>query len=162
MARRRILADLTELSPQELKQELAAVQRDRQEIVEKLNGLQAESARLLMEEQVLAQMLRLHGWAEDGTPGGRQTLDAVRAAAPAAREKSLSANVLAVVRQAQQPLLPSEIQERLSNVGVEADLSAIRVALRRWRDRGALVKQGDRAYLDADAFKALSVPRGTD
>jgi hypothetical protein len=65
------------------------------------------------------------------------------AAAPEQVEQNLSANVLTLVKQAQgHPLSPSDVRELLSDRGVHADLSAIRLALRRWAERNQIIKDG--------------------
>jgi hypothetical protein len=155
MTTRRIIADLASMPVAEIEAELDGVRSERRAVGSKLDSLQAQDAKLEMEEQLLAQMLRLRQWKADGVPGAAQAVAAAEASAPQRKAENLSANVLAVVRQARQPVLPADVRDRLAADGVNADLNAIRVALRRWAERGQLVKH-DRFYVDGSASTLLS------
>ena len=110
--------------------ELAAMPRE--DVEAELEQVRQEKARLDMEEALLGQVLRIHQFANTGVPG-RRTLDGLAASAPEQLERNLSANVLTIVRQVGgHELSPADVQELLADRGVHADLSAIRVALRRW------------------------------
>jgi hypothetical protein len=102
-----------------------------------------------MEEQLLTQTLRLRRAEKDGAPGAGATVAGLWRETPGKKQESLSANVLSIVRQADEPLLPADVQERLGREGIRADPSAVRVALRRWVERDQLVKEG-RYYRDLD------------
>jgi len=128
---RRILAELVALEPADLEAELEDVR--------------AEKVRLEMQEQLLAQALRMLQFAQTGPAGAGEGVEALAARAPALREQNLSENVLAIVRQAQgEALSPGDIQEVLADFNVQADVSAIRQALRRWADRHQIIKNGHR------------------
>lgn len=128
-----------------IKAEFDQVRDERGALHHRLEELRATDTRLEIEEQLLAQMLRLRQWEADGVAGAAETMEAINAAAPVRKRENLSANVLSIVRQAERPLLPSDVRQRLADRGVQADSSAIRVALRRWAERGELVRRG-RAY----------------
>jgi hypothetical protein len=147
MARRRIISDIAAMPVDEIKAELDAVQ--------------TEKTKLEMEEQLLAQMLRLREWESTGVHGAPETVAVTQAAAPERQRENVSANVLSLVRQAQEPLLPADVRDRLATQGIDADLNAVRVALRRWVDRGELGKR-DRYYIDANAAYTLLSPNGGD
>ncbi len=128
---RRILADLVTMQPADLEEELEAVR--------------GEKVRLEMQEQLLAQALRMLQFASTGPAEAREGIEALAASAPDLREQNLSANVLAIVQQAQgEELSPAAIQEVLADFNVHADLSSIRQALRRWADRHRIIKNGHR------------------
>ena len=115
----------------------------REDVEAELEQVRLEKTRLEMEEQLLSQVLMIHQWDDNGTPGARDTLDAAAAAAPAEKRANVSANVLTVVRNARGAALsPANVQELLIDRGVHADLNAIRVALRRWSDRNQIIKEG--------------------
>lgn len=62
-----------------------------------------------MQEQLLAQALRMLQFAEVGPPGARERIDQLAAAAPEARQQ-ISANILTIIRQADgAELSPGEI-----------------------------------------------------
>jgi hypothetical protein len=121
--------------------ELAAMPQE--DVEAELEQVREEKTRLEMEEQLLAQVLRMRQFAQSGIGETQRTLDALAATAPEQRQANISANVLAIVRQAQgSDLSPSDVQELLVDRGVHADLSAIRVALRRWAERNQIIKDG--------------------
>lgn len=94
-------------------------------------------------EAVLGQVLRIHQFATTGIAGSQAVLDNLAASAPEQIEQNLSANVLAIVKQAQgHELSPADVREVLADRGVHADLSAVRVALRRWAERNRIIKDG--------------------
>ncbi len=110
-----------------------------------LEDVRAEKVRLEMQEQLLAQALRMLQFAQTGPAGAREGVEALAARAPILREQNLSENVLAIVRQAQgEALSPGDIQEVLADFNVQADVSTIRQALRRWADRHQIIKSGHR------------------
>lgn len=146
---RRIISDVASMPAAAIERELSQVQEERRSLRSKLESLRADETRLEMEEQVLAQMLRLRQWEADGVPGAANTVNALTKAAPQARRANLSANVLSTVQQAGVPLTPSDVQRRLDDNGIHADLNAVRVALRRWVERERLVKH-DRHYVSRD------------
>jgi hypothetical protein len=128
---RRILAELVAMEPTDLEAELEDVR--------------AEKVRLEMQEQLLAQALRMLQFARTDPARGQEGVEALAARAPALREQNLSENVLAIVRQAQgETLSPGDIQGLLADFNVQADASAIRQALRRWADRHQIIKNGHR------------------
>lgn len=95
--------------------------------------LGAEKAKLEIQEQLLAQALRMLQFAEIGPPGTKEGVEQLAASAPEQRQQNISANILTIVRQAEgAELSPGEIQEILADYNIHADLSAIRQALRRW------------------------------
>ena len=98
-----------------------------------------------MQEQLLAQALRMLQFAEIGPAAAREGVERLAASAPEQRQQNISANILTIVRQAEgAELSPSEIQEVLADYDIHADLSAIRQALRRWADRHQILKNGHR------------------
>jgi hypothetical protein len=129
----RVLAELVGMEPADIEAELEQVR--------------AEKARLEMQEQLLAQALRMLQFAQVGPPGARERVDQLAAAAPEARQQNISANILTIVRQAEgAELSPGEIQEILADYNIHADLSAIRQALRRWAERHMIIKNGHRYH----------------
>ena len=129
----RVLAELVGMEPADIEAELEQVR--------------AERARLEMQEQLLAQALRMLQFAKVGPPGAREGIDQLVAAAPEARQQNISANILTIVRQAEgAELSPGEIQEILADYNIHADLSAIRQALRRWAERHMIIKNGHRYH----------------
>jgi hypothetical protein len=127
----RVLAELVGMEPADIEAELEQVR--------------AERARLEMQEQLLAQALRMLQFAQVGPPGARERVDQL--AAPEARQQNISANILTIVRQAEgAELSPGEIQEILADYNIHADLSAIRQALRRWAERHMIIKNGHRYH----------------
>jgi hypothetical protein len=121
--------------------ELAAMRRE--DVEAELEQVRQEKAGLDMEEALLGQVLRIHQFANTGVPGSKDVLDGLAASAPEQLERNLSANVLTIVRQAGgHELSPADVQELLADRGVHADLSAIRVALRRWAERNKIIKNG--------------------
>jgi predicted HTH domain antitoxin len=127
--RRHILAELAAMPKEDVEAELEQVRE--------------EKASLEMEEQLLGQVLRIRQFAESGISGSQETLDDLGAAAPELRERNISANVLAIVQQARgAELSPRDVQEVLADRGVQADLGAIRNALRRWAGRNRILKNG--------------------
>ncbi len=146
---RRILAELVAMDPADLEAELEDVR--------------AQKVRLEMQEQLLAQALRMLQFAQTGPPGAREGVESLAAKAPVLREQNLSANVLAIVRQAQgNELSPADIQEVLADFNVHADLSAIRQALRRWADRHQVIKNGHRYHaLAGDVIRERMRSAGT-
>jgi hypothetical protein len=131
MAEHRVLAELVGMDPADIEAELDQVR--------------AEKTRLEMQEQLLAQALRMLQFAEIGPAGAREDVKRLAASAPEQRTQNLSANILTIVQQAQgTELSPGEIQEILADYSIHADLSAIRQALRRWADRHQILKNGHR------------------
>ncbi len=130
MARKRhILAELAAMPQEDVESELEQVRE--------------EKARLDMEEALLGQVLRMRQFAQTGIAGSQEIIEELAAAAPEQVEQNLSANVLTLVKQAQgHPLSPSDVRELLADRGVHADLSAIRLALRRWAERNQIIKDG--------------------
>lgn len=130
MARKRhILAELAAMPQEDVEAELEQVRH--------------EKAQLDMEEALLGQVLRMRQFAETGIAGSREAIEQLAAAAPEQVEQNLSANVLTLVKQAQgHPLSPSAVRELLADRGVHADLSSIRLALRRWAERNQIIKEG--------------------
>ena len=125
----RVLAKLVAMEPADIEAELEQVR--------------AEAARLQMQEQLLAQALRMLQFAQTGPPAAAQGVRDIAAGAQEAREQNISANVLTIVRQAAgEELTPAEIQEILADFNIHADLSAIRQALRRWAERHMIIKNG--------------------
>jgi hypothetical protein len=121
--------------------ELAAMPRE--DVEAELEQVREEKTRLEMEEAVLGQVLRIHQFATSGVPSSQATLDDLAASAPQQIEQNLSANVLAIVKQARgHELSPADVREVLADRGVHADLSAVRVALRRWAERNQILKEG--------------------
>jgi hypothetical protein len=131
MAEHRVLAELVGMGPADIEAEL--------------NQVRAERTRLEMQEQLLAQALRMLQFAEIGPAGAREGVKRLAASAPEQHTQNLSANILTIVQQAQgTELSPGEIQEILADYSIHADLSAIRQALRRWADRHQIFKNGHR------------------
>ncbi len=117
------------------------------DIEAELDQVRADKARLEMQEQLLAQALRMLQFAQIGPAGAREAVEQLAASAPEARQQNISANVLTIVRQAEgAELSPGEIQEILSDYNIHADLSAIRQALRRWAERHMIIKNGHRYH----------------
>jgi len=115
----------------------------REDVEAELEQVREERTRLDMEEALLGQVLRMHQFAATGISGSQEALDQLSAAAPQRVDQNLSANVLALVKQAQgHPLSPSDVRDLLADRGVHAELSAIRVALRRWAERNQIAKEG--------------------
>jgi predicted RecB family nuclease len=137
----RVLAELVAMEPSDIEAELEQVR--------------GEAARLQMQEQLLAQALRMHQFAKTGPPDAERAVRDLAARAPAAREQNISANVLTIVRQAAgEDLTPAEVQEILADFSIHADLSVIRQALRRWAERHMIIKSGHRyRALAADQIK---------
>jgi hypothetical protein len=132
----RVLAELVGMDPADIEEELTQVRADK--------------TRLEMQEQLLAQALRMLQFAEIGPPGARESVQHLAASAPEQRQQNISANILTIVRQAGgAELSPGEIQEILADYNIHADLSAIRQALRRWAERHMILKNGHR-------YRALS------
>ncbi len=130
MARKRhILAELAAMPQEDVEAELEQVRE--------------EKARLDMEEALLGQVLRMRQFAQTGIAGSQDIIKELAAAAPQQVEQNLSANVLTLVKQAQgHPLSPADVRELLADRGVYADLSAVRLALRRWAERNQIMKDG--------------------
>jgi hypothetical protein len=127
----RVLAELVAMEPADIEAELEQVR--------------TEVARLQMQEQLLAQALRMLQFAKTGPPEAAEAVRDLAAGAQEARQQNISANVLTIVRQAGgEELTPAGIQEVLSDFNIHADLSAIRQALRRWADRNMITKNGHR------------------
>jgi hypothetical protein len=137
----RVLAELVAMDPADIEAELEQVR--------------AEAARLQMQEQLLAQALRMRQFAKTGPPDAARAVRDLAAGAQEAREQNISANVLTIVRQAGgEEITPAEIQEILADFNIHADLSAIRQALRRWAERHMIIKNGHRYHaLAADRVK---------
>ncbi len=115
------------------------------DIEAELEQVRTEKARLEMQEQLLAQALRMLQFAEIGPAAAREDVRRLAASAPEHREQNISANILTIVKQAGgAELSPGEIQEILADYNIHADLSAIRQALRRWADRHQILKNGHR------------------
>jgi len=110
--------------------ELAAMSRE--DVEAELEQVREEKAGLEMEEALLGQMLRIHQFAQTGIAGSGDVIEQLAEAAPQQIEQNLSANVLS----------PSDLRELLADRGVYADLSAIRLALRRWAERNQIMKEG--------------------
>ncbi|HEV7527331.1 MAG TPA: hypothetical protein VGO29_00365 [Solirubrobacteraceae bacterium] len=127
----RVLAELVGMQPADIEAELEDVR--------------AEKSRLEIQEQLLAQALRMLQFAEIGPPGAREGVEQLAASAPEQRQQSISANILTIVRQADgAELSPAEIQEILADYNIHADLNAVRQALRRWAERHMILKNGHR------------------
>ena len=98
-------------------------------------------------------MLRMHQFdgAVDANGSGETNSAGVGNVAVVAPSKraSVARAVLQVVNDAPAPMEPGEVQEILSNRGIDADLNNVRQALRRWVEREQLVKRG-RLLLRAD------------
>jgi len=121
--------------------ELAAMSRE--DVEAELEQVREEKAGLEMEEALLGQMLRIHQFAQTGIAGSGDVIEQLAEAAPQQIEQNLSANVLTLVKQARgHALSPSDLRELLADRGVYADLSAIRLALRRWAERNQIMKEG--------------------
>jgi hypothetical protein len=137
----RVLAELVAMEPADIEAELEQVR--------------AEAARLQMQEQLLAQALRMLQFAKTGPHDAARAIRDLAAGAQEAREQNISANVLTIVRQAAgEELTPGGIQEILADFNIYADLSAIRQALRRWAERHMIIKNGHRyRALAADQVK---------
>jgi len=137
----RVLAELVAMEPPDIEAELEQVR--------------AEVARLQMQEQLLAQALRMLQFAQTGPPEAASRVRDLAAGAFEARQQNISANVLTIIRQAAgEELTPAEIQEILADFNIHADLSAIRQALRRWAERHMIIKSGHRYHaLAADQVK---------
>jgi hypothetical protein len=118
---------------------------DRPDIEGELEQVRAEKTRLEMQEQLLAQALRMLQFAEVGPSAARASVQGLAASAPEQRQQNVSANVLTIVKQADgSELSPREIQEILADYNIHTDLSAIRQALRRWAERHMILKNGHR------------------
>ena len=127
----------------QIQQESSRIAQQKDRLSAELQRLNDEATRLLMEEQLLAQVLRLHQWADAGVHGAQEVVDATAAAAPQRKRENISANVLAIVRQGRGlDMTPQDVQAHLNESGVHADLRTIRSALRRWAERGEIVKRG--------------------
>jgi hypothetical protein len=138
MAEHRVLAELVGMPPPDIEAELEQVR--------------AEKAKLEMQEQLLAQALRMLQFAEVGPATAREDIERLALNASEHRELNISANILTIVRQAQgTELSPGDVQQILADHNIHADLSAIRQALRRWADRHQIRKNGHRyrAFIDA-------------
>jgi hypothetical protein len=145
MPRRRIISELAARPVEEIRAELA--------------DIKAEKARIDIEEQLLTQVLRLRELEAD-SPEAAGTVTATETSTMQRKHGNVSAGALAVVRHAEEPLRPTDVRDRLAADGVEAGMEAIRIALRRWVDRGELTKEG-RYYADASKRTLLS-PNGGD
>jgi len=129
----RVLAELVGMEPADIEAELEQVRADK--------------ARLEMQEQLLAQALRMLQFAQVGPASAREAVEQLAGSAPEARQQNISANILTIIRQAEgSELSPSEIQEILSDYNIHADLSTIRQALRRWAERHMIRKNGHRYH----------------
>ncbi len=148
MPRAQIEADL-----HSVQERLGVVTEKRERFARKLQTTTDEETRLTLQSQMLSLALRLHQHAEAGiVPGAAQTLQVTIAAAPRVAEQTLAANAIAIVRQAEgAPVTPQQIHARLAQLGIHRSERVIRQALRRWVDRGLLVRDGH-------AYRAL--PRG--
>jgi hypothetical protein len=144
MARRRIISELAARPVEEIRAELA--------------DIKTEKARIDIEEQLLTQVLRLREL-EAGSPEAADTVTATETSTVQRKRGNVSAGALAVVRHAEEPLRPIDVRDRLAADGIEAGMEAIRIALRRWVDRGELAKDG-RYYRDAK--QTLLSPNGGD
>jgi hypothetical protein len=115
----------------------------REDVEAELEQVREEKAGLDMEEALLGQVLRMHQFAQTGIAGAGEIIEELAEAAPQQVEQNLSANVLTLVKQARgHALSPSDVRELLADRGVHADLSAIRLALRRWAERNQIIKEG--------------------
>lgn len=138
----RVLAELVAMEPADIEAELEQVR--------------AEKGRLQMQEQLLAQALRMLQFAQVGPPEAAEAVAALAVNAPEARQQNISANILTIVKQADgAELSPTEIQEVLADFQIHADLSAIRQALRRWAERHMIIKNGHR-------YRALAADQADD
>jgi hypothetical protein len=118
---------------------------DPADIEAELEQVRVEKARLEMQEQLLAQALRMLQFAQIGPVGAKEDVERLAASAPEQRQQNISANVLTIIRQADgEEMSPSEIREILADYNIHADLSAIRQALRRWAGRHQIIKNGHR------------------
>jgi hypothetical protein len=152
------IEEISALPPAQVKADLDAIQAAKRAVEARRAALAAqlqqatdEETRLTRDEQLLSLVLRMHRDAFNGVPNAADILSAQAAAAPLARERNISANVLAIVRQARgMAVQPSYVLERLADVGIEeADAKVVRTALRRWVARGELLKEG-RGYRSRD------------
>ncbi len=122
---------------------LVIVSEKRERFARKLQVTTDEETRLTLQAQMISLALRLHQNAAAGNPSAAETLQANIAAAPRRREQTLSANVLSIVQQGQgAPVTPRQVSNRLTELGMERDERVIRTALRRWAERGMIVKDG--------------------
>jgi hypothetical protein len=129
--KQRVLAELVAMDPADIEAELEQVR--------------TEKARLEIQEQLLAQALRMLQFAEVGPSAAKENVEGLAAGAQEQRQQNISANILTIVRQAEgSELSPREIQEILADHNLHADLSAIRQALRRWEARHMILKNGHR------------------
>jgi hypothetical protein len=140
---RHIIQEIAAMPRAEIESELADAQQQKRDLDEQINALTAERESVLMEEQLLAQVLRLHQWSDQGIAGAREALEVNAASAPEAKRANVSANILSLVRQADgASLSPKDVLDGLARHGIQSDLNAVRVALRRWSDRGEILKEG--------------------
>ena len=144
------IPEIAALPEEQLRADLELVQRarqgaeaERERLTASLGRVNGDLARLLQQEQLLSLVLRMRRDAANGVPGVADIIEAQAAAAPVARERTIAANVLSIVRQARgMPVRPVYVQERLADIGIEADDKVVRNALRRWAERGELIKDG--------------------
>jgi hypothetical protein len=116
---------------------LAIVAERRERLARKLRDATDEETRLRLQAQMLSIALRLRRSAK---AGAEQTSVA---AAPRRHEPTLAADVLTIVRQGQgAPVTPRQVRDRLTQLGIDRSERVIRTALRRWAERGMLVKDG--------------------
>ncbi len=115
---------------------LSVVTTKRERFARKLQATTEEETRLTLQAQMLSLALRLH-------QGGGKAPPATVAAAPRVAEQTLAANVVTIVRQAQgAPVTPQQVHARLAQLRIDRSERVVRQALRRWVDRGVLVRDG--------------------
>lgn len=143
---RHIIQEITELLPEQIEADLRATKHEEANVQEQIDRLTDDLDRLRLEADLLAQALRLRQ-SDEATPKGTKTSagNSATALTPVSRLKrgSISKGILAVVRDARGAAVsPQDVGEALERTGIAADQNAVRVALRRWADRGAIVKEG--------------------
>ena len=139
---RHILKELTAVPREDVEADLTAAQAE-ESIEAQIATLSADLERIKAEEGLLSQLLIFHATAELKFPG-TTTVRLTAGPVPAAPKRGdISANALNIVQQAGgRPVSPAEVRKRLLELGIQADSNAIRVALRRWSQRGDIVKEG--------------------
>ncbi len=136
LPRKEIKADL-----RMVQERLRIATEKRERLARKLQAAIDEETRLALQAQMLSLGLRLR----TGAAASPRV-----APAPRPRAQTLTADVVAIVRQAQgAPVTPQQVHARLAELGIDRSERVIRQALRRWRDQGALVRDGH-------AYRALA------
>jgi hypothetical protein len=116
--------------------------KSREDVEAEIDQIRDEIQRLELEEQLLTAVLRLLDSSNGASVAAPPESPAPR---KAKRERgAVSEGVLAVVQSNPgRSMSPAAVQRELAETfGTEADLNGIRVALRRWADRGAIKKDG--------------------